>query len=54
MTNMPMTKALAQFSLLESPDQSALSVLQLSLLDWLTVAIAGKQEPVAFSSRTCG
>ena len=51
MTNMPMTKALAQFSLLESPDQSALSVLQLSLLDWLTVAIAGKQEPVAGSVR---
>lgn len=45
--NAPATDALIRFSALEKLPESALSVMRLSFLDWVSVAIAGADEDVS-------
>jgi 2-methylcitrate dehydratase PrpD len=51
MTDTPLTDALAQFALAADPAPEAQKIMQLSLLDWIAVARAGREEPVAQAVR---
>lgn len=47
-----LTSSLAEFALNAKPNENALAILRLSFLDWLSVALAGQDEPVAKVLRT--